>query len=53
MHDAVVRETLGALFGEERAGEAVAEFLRHEQVFRRFSLPQCGSCEGCEVFSNC
>ena len=51
--DAVVRETLGALFGEERAGEAVAEFLRHEQVFRRFSLPQCGRCEGCEAVSDC
>jgi hypothetical protein len=51
--DAVVRETLGALFGEERAGEAVAEFLRYEQVFRRFSLLQCGSCEGCEAASDC
>ena len=51
--DAAVRETLGALFGEERAGEAVAELLRHEHVFRRFSLPQCGSCEGCEAISDC
>jgi ribosomal protein S12 methylthiotransferase accessory factor len=51
--DAAVRETLAALFGEERAGEAVAEFLRHEQVFRRFSLPQCGCCEVCEAVSDC
>jgi ribosomal protein S12 methylthiotransferase accessory factor len=51
--EAVVRETLGALFGEQRGGEAFAECLRHEQVFRRFSLPHCGRCEGCEAVADC
>ena len=51
--DTVVRETLGALFGEERAGESLDELRRREGVFSRYRLPQCGDCDGCEAVADC
>ena len=49
----VVRETLRALFGEERADASLDAFGRREEVFGRYRLPQCGDCASCEAVTDC